>query len=90
MFPVDFAYTRARDLDHALAVLAEGNEDDVKVLAGGQSLLPLMKLRLATPATLLDVVNFYDQRFSIGLTDQAKHDLVAFLEALGRGRLEAG
>lgn len=33
-------------------------------------------------ATLLDVVNFYDQRFGIGFTDQQKHDLVAFLETL--------
>ena len=32
-------------------------------------------------ATLLDVVNFYDQRFSIGFTDQQKSDLVAFLNA---------
>ena len=33
-------------------------------------------------ATLLDVINFYDQRFSIGFTDQEKHDLVAFLQTL--------
>jgi hypothetical protein len=31
---------------------------------------------------LLDVINFYDQRFSIGFTDQQKHDLVAFLQTL--------
>ena len=33
-------------------------------------------------ATLLDVVNFYDQRFTIGLTDQDKRDLAAFLQTL--------
>jgi cytochrome c peroxidase len=33
-------------------------------------------------ATLEDVVNFYDQRFSIGFTDQEKADLIAFLQAL--------
>jgi cytochrome c peroxidase len=33
-------------------------------------------------ATLEDIVNFYDQRFSIGFTDQEKEDLVAFLKAL--------
>ena len=33
-------------------------------------------------ATLLDVINFYDQRFSIGFSDQQKHDLVAFLQTL--------
>jgi len=68
VFPVDFAYARARDLDHALAVLAEGSEGDVKVLAGGQSLLPLMKLRLATPATLLDVGDLDELR---GITSTA-------------------
>jgi len=33
-------------------------------------------------ATLMDVVNFYDQRFSIGFTDQQKQDLVNFLNTL--------
>jgi hypothetical protein len=33
-------------------------------------------------ATLLDVVNFYDQRFAIGFTEREKHDLVAFLQTL--------
>jgi aerobic carbon-monoxide dehydrogenase medium subunit len=57
MFPVDFAYARAGSLAGALAQLAAAAAagDDVKVLAGGQSLLPMMKLRLATPATLLDI-----------------------------------
>ena len=57
MFPADFAYARAGSLASALALLAaaEAADDDVKVLAGGQSLLPLMKLRLAAPATLLDI-----------------------------------
>jgi aerobic carbon-monoxide dehydrogenase medium subunit len=57
MFPADFAYARAGSLAGALAQLeaAAAAGDDVKVLAGGQSLLPMMKLRLATPATLLDI-----------------------------------
>jgi aerobic carbon-monoxide dehydrogenase medium subunit len=57
MFPADFAYDRAGSLAGALAQLeaAAAAGDDVMVLAGGQSLLPMMKLRLATPAALLDI-----------------------------------
>jgi carbon-monoxide dehydrogenase medium subunit len=57
VFPADFGYTRAGSVSHALAVLdsARAAGEDVKVLAGGQSLLPMMKLRLATPAALLDI-----------------------------------
>ena len=54
MFPSAFDYTAADSLDEALAVLAERG-DDAKVLAGGQSLIPLLKLRFAAPAMLLDV-----------------------------------
>lgn len=50
-----FEYHRAQDLDDALEWLARDRERDVKVLAGGHSLLPLMKLKLATPTVLLDV-----------------------------------
>jgi aerobic carbon-monoxide dehydrogenase medium subunit len=54
MFPSRFDYTRATSLDEALEVLAQrGNE--AKVLAGGQSLIPLMKLRFAAPALIVDV-----------------------------------
>lgn len=52
MIPAAFAYRRATSLDDALAALAGGN---AKVLAGGMSLLPLMKLRLAQPTTLVDI-----------------------------------
>lgn len=59
MFPADFGYVRAESLAQALALLeeaADSDEDgDVKLLAGGQSLLPLMKLRLAAPSTLIDI-----------------------------------
>jgi carbon-monoxide dehydrogenase medium subunit len=57
MFPADFGYARADSLDHALSLLAESAAagEEAKLLAGGQSLLPLMKLRLATPQTLIDI-----------------------------------
>lgn len=54
MIPAAFDYARPASLEEALADLAV-HGDETKVLAGGQSLLPLMKLRLARPARLLDV-----------------------------------
>src|SRR5947209_10050581 len=54
MIPAAFDYVRADSADHAVALLGE-HGDDAKLLAGGHSLLPLMKLRLATPSVLVDV-----------------------------------
>ena len=54
MIPATFDYTVAESVDHAVALLGEHGED-AKLIAGGHSLLPLMKLRLATPAMLIDV-----------------------------------
>ncbi|MDQ1664358.1 MAG: aerobic carbon-monoxide dehydrogenase medium subunit [Actinomycetota bacterium] len=54
MKPSPFAYTAPSSLDEALAVLAEVG-DDAKVLAGGQSLLPILSMRLAAPAHLVDI-----------------------------------
>ena len=54
MIPATFDFVRADSADAALASLAE-HGDEAKLLAGGQSLLPLMKLRLATPAVVVDV-----------------------------------
>ena len=54
MFPANFDYVAPTSLDEALAILAERGED-AKVLAGGQSLIPLMKLRFAAPALIVDI-----------------------------------
>lgn len=54
MKPVAFELERPATLDEALAVLA-GTERDVKVLAGGQSLMPLLNFRLARPEVLVDL-----------------------------------
>jgi len=53
MIPAAFDYKRAGSLDEALAILAAN--EGAKVIAGGQSLLPLMKLRLANPGMLVDI-----------------------------------
>jgi carbon-monoxide dehydrogenase medium subunit len=54
MFPAAFDYIAPKSLDEALAALAERGEE-AKVLAGGQSLIPLLKLRFASPAVLVDI-----------------------------------
>jgi carbon-monoxide dehydrogenase medium subunit len=54
MIPATFDYTRPRSLDEAVRALADGG-DDAKVIAGGQSLMPLLRLRLAYPELLVDV-----------------------------------
>ena len=54
MIPPEFEYTAPESVDAALSALRDGGED-AKVLAGGHSLLPLMKLRLAAPTLLVDL-----------------------------------
>jgi aerobic carbon-monoxide dehydrogenase medium subunit len=54
MIPAEFDYVAPETLDDAIKALSDGGED-AKLLAGGHSLLPLMKLRLATPALLVDL-----------------------------------
>ncbi len=54
MIPAEFDYEVPESLDEAIRMLHE-NGDDAKLLAGGHSLLPLMKLRLAAPALLIDL-----------------------------------
>lgn len=75
MIPAAFDYTRAASVDEALAGLAE-HGDDAKLLAGGHSLLPLMKLRLAQPALLIDVGRLDDLR---GIRDAGDHVAIGAL-----------
>jgi aerobic carbon-monoxide dehydrogenase medium subunit len=52
VIPAETRYARASDLDHALELLAE---PDSKAIAGGQSLIPVMKLRIARPSLVVDI-----------------------------------
>ena len=52
MIPAPTRYARATDLDHAFELLAE---PDAKAIAGGQSLIPVMKLRIARPSLVVDI-----------------------------------
>jgi carbon-monoxide dehydrogenase medium subunit len=54
VIPASFDYVAPESLDEALSALRDGGED-AKVLAGGHSLLPLMKLRLSAPSLLVDL-----------------------------------
>lgn len=54
MYPASFNYARPATIEEAIGFLQAGN-GEAKLLAGGHSLLPLMKLRLAEPATLVDI-----------------------------------
>jgi carbon-monoxide dehydrogenase medium subunit len=56
MYPSRFRYEAPRSLDEAIATLRDGG-DYAKVLAGGQSLVPLMKLRFASPELIVDINN---------------------------------
>ncbi|HVD01897.1 MAG TPA: xanthine dehydrogenase family protein subunit M [Candidatus Dormibacteraeota bacterium] len=54
MFPAAFDYRAPATIEEALAALAEAG-DEAKVMAGGQSLIPLLKLRFASPSLVLDI-----------------------------------
>jgi carbon-monoxide dehydrogenase medium subunit len=56
MFPSRFRYEAPRSLDEAIGILTDGG-DYAKVLAGGQSLVPMMKLRFASPELIVDINN---------------------------------
>ncbi|MEJ7749361.1 MAG: xanthine dehydrogenase family protein subunit M [Candidatus Limnocylindrales bacterium] len=63
MIPAPFSYQRAGSIDEALAALA-GSDGSAKVIAGGMSILPLMKLRLASPGRLIDIGRLSELRGS--------------------------
>jgi len=75
MIPASFDYVRAESPDHAVQLLRE-HGDDAKILAGGHSLLPLMKLRLATPSVLVDVGRLRDLSY---IKDSGDHVAIGAL-----------
>ena len=70
MIPYAFEYTRAGSVDEALALLAD--HDNAKLLAGGHSLIPAMKLRLSNPSMLIDLSGI-GELTQITATDAALH-----------------
>ena len=69
MIPVAFDYVRPGSVDEAVAALTAGGED-AKVLAGGQSLLPVLRLRLGAPSVVVDCSRI-DEMSGISETDDA-------------------
>ncbi|WP_084961679.1 FAD binding domain-containing protein [Thermoactinospora rubra] len=74
MIPAQFDYVRASSLEEATQALAA--DEDAKVIAGGQSLLPLLRLRLAYPSTLVDIGRLPELR---GVQDRGDHVFIGAL-----------
>jgi len=62
MHPMPFDYEVAESVDHAIDLLGE-HGDESKLIAGGHSLIPLMRLRLAAPTVLIDLDRLEDLRY---------------------------
>ena len=75
MIPSSFTYQRAGSIEEALSLVAE-HGDDAKFLAGGHSLLPLMKLRLAAPEVIIDLGGLHDLSY---VNDQGSYVAIGAL-----------
>jgi aerobic carbon-monoxide dehydrogenase medium subunit len=88
MIPAAFEYARADSIDHAIELL--GGSDEAKILAGGHSLLPLMKTRLAQPSLLVDISRVAELSYiredgdTIAIGALTRHHDVATSELLQR------
>ena len=69
--PAPFDYERATSIDHALALL-ESLGPEARLLAGGHSLLPMMKLRLAAPEYVIDIDPLADE---LGYVEEHDHEV---------------
>lgn len=74
MIPVSFDYVEASSVEHALALFAENN--DAKFLAGGHSIVPMMKLRIVSPSVLIDIGRIKDLSY---IEDRNDHIAVGAL-----------
>lgn len=83
MIPVDFHYHAPASLDEALDLLTHAG-DEGQVLAGGQSLIPVLKLRMAAPETLIDLgrvpelTGVTDDGDAITIGAMTSHDVIAY------------
>jgi carbon-monoxide dehydrogenase medium subunit len=71
VIPAAFDYQRAGSVDEAIGLLTD-NGEDAKLIAGGHSLLPLMKLRLAAPSVLIDIGRITDLSYVQGEGDEVR------------------
>ena len=70
MKPAPFIYYRPNSVDEAAEILSEVHEDGGRVIAGGQSLIPMMALRVAYPSCLVDI-NFIDELARIEVANES-------------------
>lgn len=88
MIPAAFEYVRAGSADEAISLIAQAG-DEAKFLAGGHSLLPLMKLRLASPSLLVDIGRVADLSYirdggdHIAIGALTRHSIVERSPVLG-------
>ncbi len=68
MYPSRFKYESPKSIEEAIALLTKGN-GEAKILAGGMSLIPMMKLRFASPETLIDISNIPNLNYHRADTD---------------------
>lgn len=88
MKPPAFGYLAATDVDHAIGLLAE-HGDEGKVLAGGQSLLPLLNMRLGQPSVLIDVSKLAELRATgVGSDGGARYGAGVVHSAFEDGRVD--
>ena len=86
MIPAPFEYHRAESVDDAIQALS--GDHDAKLLAGGHSLLPLMRVRLARPSTLVDISRIEDLKYikengdAVAIGAGTRHHDVANSDAL--------
>ena len=69
--PAPIEYARATSVDHAIGLLERLGEE-ARIVAGGHSLLPMMKLRLANPEYLVDINDLHDE---LGYVDVREHEV---------------
>ena len=89
MIPAPFDYVAAESAEHAVELLGSYG-DDAKLLAGGHSLLPMMKVRLAQPAMLIDIARVTELS---GITIEGDEVVIGattrHAELVGSGLLQA-
>lgn len=92
MYPARFKYESPKTLSEAIALLDRG-AGEAKVLAGGQSLIPMMKLRFAFPETVVDINNIagldyhrFDADGTLRIGALCRHEDLEFSEVIAKGQ----
>lgn len=88
MKPAPFEYIRVDSVDEAVAILAEAG-DEAKVLAGGQSLIPMMRLRFSRPSLLVDISRIPEIRGAERIGNKVRIGALTRHADLERGELGA-